>query len=99
MSKSLVSRSHTPAIRPDQTLNAQIADAERPSFVAAARVHGGAFVASSAMHHAMMLSRTADVAFRVSPMGEDIYRAILMAYGAFATNEIQRLSFHDGGQH
>ena len=44
-----------------------------------------------------MLSRSADAAFKVSPMGEDTYRAILMAYGSVAVNEIQSLSFHQGG--
>ena len=80
----------------DPQLNRAVEAAERPTIVAAARVHGAAFVASSAMHHAMMLSRTADAAFRISPMGEDIYRAILMAYGSVATSEIQRLGLHEG---
>jgi hypothetical protein len=82
----------------DPTLNAQIAQAER-GLSAVARIQVGAFAASVAMQNATMLSRSADAAFRISPMGEDIYRSILMAYGVFATNEIQRLGFHDGGQH
>jgi hypothetical protein len=83
----------------DPTLNAQIAQAERVGLSAVARIQAGAFAASVAMQNATMLSRSADAAFRVSPMGEDIYRSILMAYGVFATNEIQRLGLHDGGQH
>jgi len=82
----------------DPQLNRAVQAAEQPIIVAATRVHGAAFVASSAMHHAMMLSRTADAAFRISPMGEDIYRAILMAYGSVAASEIQRLGMPDGGQ-
>jgi hypothetical protein len=87
-----------PARAADAQLNREVEAAERPIIAAAARVHGAAYVASSAMHHAVMLSRTADVAFRISPMGEDIYRAILMAYGSVATSEIQRLGLHGGGQ-
>jgi len=82
----------------DPLLNVQIAQAERVGLAAVARLQAGAFAASVALQNATMLSRSADAAFKVSPMGEDIYRAILMAYGSFATNEIQRLSLHDGGQ-
>jgi hypothetical protein len=63
----------------------------------AARVQAGAFVASVAMQNAAMLSRAADAAFRVSPMGEETYRAIVMAYGALAVTEIQRLSYRTAG--
>jgi hypothetical protein len=62
-----------------------------------ARLQAGAFAASVAMHNATMLSRAADAAFRISPMGEDVYRGILMAYGSVAVNEIQRLGLHEGG--
>jgi hypothetical protein len=82
----------------DRLLNAQVAAAERPGITASARIHGGAFAAATAMHHGMMLSRAADAAFKVSPMGEDVYRAILLAYGSFATTEIQRLSLQSGGR-
>jgi hypothetical protein len=82
----------------DPILNAQIARAERAGLEAVARIQGGAFAASVAMQNATMLSRSADAAFKVSPMGEDLYRSILMAYGAFATNEIQRLGIHDSGR-
>jgi hypothetical protein len=50
------------------------------------------------MHNAAMLSKAADAAFRMSPMGEDVYRAILLAYGDFATTEIMRLSMHNGAR-
>jgi hypothetical protein len=83
-----------PAVHPDQRLSADIAEAERPGIVAAARINAGAFATSVALHNAAMLSRTADAAFKISPMGEDTYRSILMAYGDFATTEIRRLSFH-----
>jgi hypothetical protein len=97
-SHDLVQRQSAPVAQPDPTLNAQVAAAERVGIAAVARIQAGAFAASVAMQNATMLSRSADAAFRVSPMGEDLYRGILMAYGAFATNEIQRLGFHDGGQ-
>lgn len=90
-------QSSEPAIQPDRALNVEIADAERVGLAAVARIQAGAFAASTAMHNATMLSRSADAAFRVSPMGEDIYRSILMAYGVFATAEIQRLGMHGGG--
>jgi hypothetical protein len=94
----LVRRTTAQPVQPDRLLNAQVAEAERIGLAAVARIQAGAFAASVAMQNATMLSRSADAAFRISPMGEDIYRAILMAYGSFATNEIQRLGFHDGGR-
>jgi hypothetical protein len=87
-----------PAPAADPALNGQIAQAERVGLAAVARIQAGAFAASVAMQNATMLSRSADAAFKVSPMGEDIYRSILMAYGVFATNEIQRLGLHDVGR-
>jgi hypothetical protein len=95
---SLIPRRSGPVIRPDQILNAQIAEAERPGIIAAARIHSGAFATSTAIHHAVVLSRAADAAFKASPMSEDLYRSLLMAYGNFASNEIIRLSLHAGGQ-
>jgi hypothetical protein len=47
----------------------------------------------------MMLSQAADIAFRTSPMGEDVYRSILAAYGTVAVREIQALGLWDRGQH
>jgi hypothetical protein len=98
MSDIVVRQSSQPVAQPDPTLNSQVAAAERVGIAAVARIQAGAFAASVAMQNATMLSRSADAAFRISPMGEDLYRGILMAYGAFATNEIQRLGFHDGGR-
>jgi hypothetical protein len=99
MPRELVPRQSAQPVRaPDPLLNCEIAQAERVGLAAVARIQGGAFAASVAMQNATMLSRSADAAFRISPMGEDIYRSILMAYGVFATNEIQRLGFHHGGE-
>lgn len=95
---SIVPSRSAPIVRPDQILNAQIAEAERPGILAAARIHAGAFATSAGIHHAARLSQAADAAFRTSPMGEEIYRGLLMAYGNFAANEIVRLSLHAGGQ-
>lgn len=86
------------AAKSDERLNAQIADAERPGLTAAACINAGAFATSVAMHHAALLSRAADAAFETSRMGEPLYHGLLLAYGAFATNEIQRLGIHGGGQ-
>jgi hypothetical protein len=91
-------QANAPLSQHDLALNTSIAAAERPGLVAAARINAGAFAASVAAHHAVMLSRSVDVAVKVSPGGDLVYRDILMAYGAFATNEIQRLGFHQGGQ-
>lgn len=96
---SLVRRnSQPPAAPPDTRLNAQVADAERVGIAAVARIQAGAFATSVAMQNACMLSRAANAAFKVSPMGEDIYQSILMAYGTLAITEIQSLSLQRGGQ-
>lgn len=80
-------------VAPDADLNSGIAAAEHAGIVAVARVQAGAFVASVAMQNASMLSRTANAAFKASPMGEDVYQAIFMAYGSLAVSEIQSLGF------
>ena len=85
------------AVEPDRSLDLRVAAAQGAGIVAAARLQAGAFTASVAMSNAVMLSRAADTAFRVSPMGEEVYRAIFHAYGSVAVNEIQRLGFHAGG--
>lgn len=95
---NLVRRSTTPMARPDNLLNTQVAEAERVGIAAVARIQAGAFATSVAMQNACMLSRAANAAFRVSPMGEDIYQSILMAFGSLAVTEIQSLSFHDRGR-
>jgi hypothetical protein len=77
--------------RSAEALNAQLAEAERPGLEAVASIQAAAFASSVAMQNACMLSRQADCAFRVSPMGEDLYRSILMAYGSVAVVEIQTL--------
>jgi hypothetical protein len=93
----LVSRQPVQQVAPDRSLNAQVAAAERVGIAAVARVQAGAFVTSVALQNATMLSRAANAAFKVSPMGEDIYQAIFMAYGTLAVAEIQGLSFHGRG--
>lgn len=96
---NLVRRTPTPPpAQPDQRLNAQVLDAERVGISAVARIQAGAFATSVAMQNACMLSRAANAAFRVSPMGEDIYQSILMAYGSLAVTEIQGLGFQGRGQ-
>jgi hypothetical protein len=96
---SLVRRSTPqPVSAPDRLLNNQVAEAERVGIAAVARIQAGAFATSVAMQNACMLSRAANAAFKVSPMGEDIYQSILMAYGTLAVTEIQSLSFHDRGR-
>ncbi len=95
---NIVSRRSTQVVQPDPFLNAQVAERERHSLGALAGVQGAALVASVAMHNASMLSHSADVAFRQSPMGEDTYRAILAAYGSVAVAEIQALGIQNRGQ-
>jgi hypothetical protein len=80
-----------PVVWPDRSLNGDVAAAEHDGIVAVSRVQAGAYVASVAMQNATMLSRTANAAFKISPMGEDIYQAIVMAYGTLAVAEIQGL--------
>ncbi len=98
MSRNLARRAPTPAVRPNETLNAEVAGAERVGIAAVARIQAGAFATSVAMQNACMLSRAANAAFKVSPMGEDLYQSILMAYGTLAVTEIQSLSFQDRGR-
>jgi hypothetical protein len=99
MSSDLVPRSATvETVQPDRLLNTQIAEAERVGIAAVARIQAGAYATSVAMQNATMLSRAANAAFRVSPMGEDIYQAILMAYGSLAVAEIQALGMQDRGR-
>ncbi len=94
---NIVRRTDTaPAAQPDHLLNAQVAEAERVGIAAVARLQAGAFATSVAMQNATMLSRAANAAFKVSPMGEDIYQSILLAYGTLAVNEIQGLSVPRG---
>jgi hypothetical protein len=87
-----------PPARASRSLNAEIADAQRPGLVVAARIQSGAFATSVALSNAVMLSRTTDAAFAASPMGESAYRRIFEAFAGFATREIEGLSFHDGGR-
>lgn len=95
---SLVRRSPQPVVAPDRLLNVEVAEAERVGIAAVARIQAGAFATSVAMQNATMLSRAANAAFKISPMGEDIYQAILMAYGTLAVTEIQALSLQGRGR-
>jgi hypothetical protein len=96
---SLIRRtSLAPSGPPDPHLSTQVLTAERTGVSAVARLQAGAFATSVAMQNACMLSRAANAAFKVSPMGEEIYQSILMAYGTLAVTEIQSLSFAKGGQ-
>jgi hypothetical protein len=90
---SLVRRTPaTPAVQPDQLLNAQVAEVERGGTVILSRLQAGAAVSSVALHSICTLSCAADAAFKTSPMGEEHYRAVLAAYANFAVSEIQSLS-------
>ncbi len=81
--------------RLDELADVELAKARLDGAVGTTRIQGGFVAASAAMHGAMSLSYAADVAFKLSPMGEDVYRSIVMAYGMFAVSEIQRLGLHD----
>jgi hypothetical protein len=98
MSSNLAPRQSSQPVRaPDPRLNHGVAEAERVGIAAVARLQAGAFAASVAMQNMTMLSRSADAAFRTSPMGEDAYRAILAAYGTLAAGEIQALGLQNRG--
>lgn len=95
---NIIRRQHqTAAPVPDQILGTQVADAERVGIASVARLQAGAYVTSVALQNATMLSRAANAAFKVSPMGEEVYQAIFMAYGTLAINEIQGLSMRGRG--
>ncbi len=89
---SLVPRRAQQPAQLDPVANAEVAAAHRAGFSAVARVQTGAFVTSVALQNATMLSRAANAAFKVSPMGEEVYQAIFTAYGSLAVAEIQALS-------
>lgn len=94
---SLVPRRSQGLARLDDLTEAELAKARLSGAVGLARIQGGFVAASAAMHGAMTLSHAADTAFKISPMGEDVYRSIVLAYGAFAVGEIQRLGMYGGG--
>jgi hypothetical protein len=91
---------HRPAWggHPNPALNAQVAASEGIGITAVARIQAGAFATSVALQNATMLSRAANAAFKISPMGEETYQAILAAYGMLAVHEIQALSLQNRGQ-
>jgi hypothetical protein len=94
----LAPRQPAQVIQPDRALNADVARAERDGITAVARIHAAAFASFVAMQNASVLSRAADASFRVSPMGEHTYQAIMAAFGTVAVSEIQGLGFRNGGQ-
>jgi hypothetical protein len=96
MANLIPRRAPAPAAPRDDLLNAQVVEAERVGVASVARLQAGAFVTSVALQNATMLSRAANAAFKVAPMGEDVYQAIFMAYGTLAVSEIQSLSFRGG---
>lgn len=93
--QSLLSAPTGGPLQSDPILNAQVYAARRAGIVAAIRIQSGAVAASSAIHSAAMVSQAADTAFRISPLGEDTYRAVVVAFGNFARAEIEALSFHE----
>lgn len=97
MSSNLVRRTTTQPVQPDPILNSQVVTAERVSLGAVARLQGAAYATSVALQNAVMLSKATDAAFKVSPMGEDVYRAIFLAYGSLAATEIQVLGLQNRG--
>ena len=94
---NIVRRATAAPAMADALLSVQVADAERVGVASVARLQAGAYVTSVALQNATMLSRAANAAFKVAPMGEEIYQAIFMAYGTLAINEIQALSMRRGG--
>lgn len=95
---SLVRRRAQQPAQLDPVANAEVAAAHRACFGAVARVQAGAFLSSVSMQSATMLSGDANAAFKVSPMGEEVYQAIFRAFGGLAVAEIQALSLQGRGQ-
>lgn len=95
---SLIRRSTQQAVQPDPLLSAQVADAQAPGLVSAARIQSVAFATNVAIQQAAMLSMATNRAFELSPAGEHVYKAIFLAYGSVAANEIQRLGMYEGGR-
>ena len=98
MSKSEVVTRMTKPVEVDRLLDVEIAEAERTGLASVARLQAGAFATSVAIQNACMLSRAANAAFKVSPMGEEMYQSILLAYGTLAVTEIQSLSLQGRGR-
>lgn len=87
-----------PQPEPDDNLIQQIARAQAPGLVAAARLQAVGLAAHVGIQQAGMLQLAVSRAFEMSPAGEHVYQAIFLAYGSVATTEIQCLALHpDGG--
>jgi hypothetical protein len=97
MSNLVPRRTQQPA-QLDPVANAEVAAAHRAGIGAMARIQTGAFVTLVALQNATMLSQAANASFKVSPMGEDSYQALVMAFGGLAVNEIQSLGFQGRGR-
>jgi hypothetical protein len=97
-SREIVQRPYVPVVWHDPALSAQIAEAELPGLMAAAHINAAFLAGSVGLHCAATLSRSADAAFKASPNGDLIYRDLVMAFGAVATGEVQRLAMHKGGR-
>lgn len=91
---SLVLRRSQPLAQLETLAEVELRKAQLAGAVGTTRIQGGFVAASAAMQGAMSLSQAADVAFKVSPMGEDVYRSVVMAYGMFAVSEIHRLGLY-----
>lgn len=90
---------HVPSVPqpgPDDLIQ-QIAHAQAPGLVAAARLQAVGLAAHVGIQQAGMLQMAVNRAFEMSPAGEHVYQAIFLAYGSVATTEIQRLGLHAGG--
>lgn len=81
--------------QPSRELSRRVETAQGDGVVAAARIQSAAYVTDIAINHATMLSMAANRAFKMSPMGEDIYQTILSSYGVCAATEIQALSLQN----
>lgn len=93
---ALIPRRSAPVqvLDPDATLNQQIIRAQTPGVLAAARIQSAAFATNVGIQQAAMLSMAVNRAFELSPAGEQVYQALLMAYGSVAVSELQSLGLH-----
>jgi hypothetical protein len=87
----VVTRPSSQPVQPDPLLNALVARNELVGIDAMSGIQIGGVVSTVGLQGVVGLSQAVDAAFRVSPMGEDHYRAILAAYGTLVVSEIQAL--------
>ncbi len=92
MSTDLIPRGSA-ALRPGRRrLSRELATAQRPAQLAAARIEAAAFTTHTALHHAGMLSAVEARLIQQAPLGEPRFKAIADAFAGYACHEIALLA-------